>query len=70
MALSLKQTGASALLPDHDSWEQTLQQQSIRDWLTQLQIDVALLDGTFGVLTNFNIATSMKSLIRPLRVIT
>ena len=34
-------------LPDHDSWEQTLQQQSIRDWLTQLQIDVALLDGTF-----------------------
>jgi len=34
-------------LPDHDSWEETLQQQSIRDWLTQLQIDVALLDGTF-----------------------
>jgi pyrroloquinoline quinone biosynthesis protein B len=37
-------------LPDHDTWEETLavhSVSSIREWLTQMQIDIALLDGTF-----------------------
>jgi len=37
-------------LPDHDRWDETLATHgapSIRAWLTQLRVDVALLDGTF-----------------------
>ena len=34
-------------LPDHDSWEDTLAGVSIREWLAELSVDVALLDGTF-----------------------
>ena len=37
-------------LPDHDSWQQTLEfhhQPDIRSWLSHLQVDIALLDGTF-----------------------
>lgn len=37
-------------LPDHDRWDDTLAHygaSSIREWLTQLNIDVALVDGTF-----------------------
>lgn len=37
-------------LPDHDSWQQTLESQNqpnIRSWLNHLQVDIALLDGTF-----------------------
>lgn len=34
-------------LPDHDSWEATLDQREIREWLAQLRVNVALLDGTF-----------------------
>lgn len=37
-------------LPDHDSWQQTLdchRQPDIRSWLRHLQVDIALLDGTF-----------------------
>ena len=37
-------------LPDHDSWQQTLDchhQPDIRSWLRHLQVDIALLDGTF-----------------------
>ena len=37
-------------LPDHDRWQETLEHHgasSIRSWLTSLQIDIALIDGTF-----------------------
>lgn len=37
-------------LPDHDRWEDTLAHygaSTIREWLTQLEVDVALVDGTF-----------------------
>ena len=34
-------------LPDHDSWKATLDQREIREWLAQLRVNVALLDGTF-----------------------
>ena len=34
-------------LPDHDSWTSTLQGSTIRQWLADLNVDIALLDGTF-----------------------
>ena len=37
-------------LPDHDDWNQTLHRHgavSIRQWLTDLEVDIALLDGSF-----------------------
>ena len=37
-------------LPDHDDWDQTLHRHgavSIRQWLTDLEVDIALLDGSF-----------------------
>ena len=37
-------------LPDHDTWEETLSMYNchdIRQWLKELAIDVALIDGTF-----------------------
>ena len=37
-------------LPDHDTWEETLAMhnaENIRQWLKDLQIDIALIDGTF-----------------------
>ena len=37
-------------MPDHDDWNQTLQTHnatSIREWLDSLDVDVALIDGTF-----------------------
>ena len=37
-------------LPDHDSWDQTLSlygMNTIREWLASLNVDIALLDGTF-----------------------
>ena len=37
-------------LPDHDDWVETLDmvgQSSIREWLKSLEIDFALIDGTF-----------------------
>ena len=37
-------------LPDHDRWDETLASHgttSIRDWLASMDIDVALVDGTF-----------------------
>ena len=37
-------------LPDHDTWEETLSMyncQDIRQWLKDLAIDIALIDGTF-----------------------
>ena len=34
-------------MPDHDSWTETLNHQTIREWLSDLEIDIALIDGTF-----------------------
>ena len=34
-------------MPDHDCWEDTLNQQSIREWLSNLNVNTALIDGTF-----------------------
>ena len=37
-------------LPDHDSWDETLSlygMNTIREWLASLNVDIALLDGTF-----------------------
>ena len=37
-------------LPDHDTWEETLSMYNchdIRQWLKELAIDIALIDGTF-----------------------
>ena len=37
-------------LPDHDTWEETLErhnQPDIRSWLKTLEVDIALIDGTF-----------------------
>ena len=37
-------------LPDHDRWQETLDHHSapsIRSWLTSLEVDIALIDGTF-----------------------
>ena len=41
---------ALLFLPDHDRWDDTLAHHgvsTIREWLSQLQVDVALVDGTF-----------------------
>ncbi len=34
-------------MPDHDSWEETLSGNDIRSWLRSMDIDIALIDGTF-----------------------
>ena len=34
-------------MPDQDSWEATLEGATIREWLTYLDVDYALIDGTF-----------------------
>ena len=37
-------------LPDHDSWDETLalyKMDTIREWLASLNVDIALIDGTF-----------------------
>ncbi|MAZ23858.1 MAG: hypothetical protein CMB22_03500 [Euryarchaeota archaeon] len=34
-------------MPDQDSWEETLGESTIREWLTSLGADIALIDGTF-----------------------
>ena len=47
-ALLIEGSGANLLfLPDHDSWPETLQGRNIRQWLSELEVDIALLDGTF-----------------------
>ena len=41
-------------LPDHDNWAETLllhESDTIRDWLAIMEVDIALLDGTFWDLT-------------------
>ena len=37
-------------LPDHDTWDETLavhNSTSIREWLSKMNVDIALIDGTF-----------------------
>jgi len=34
-------------LPDHDTWRETLNGHDLRAWLNHLEIDIALIDGTF-----------------------
>ncbi|MDP6869406.1 MAG: MBL fold metallo-hydrolase [Candidatus Poseidoniaceae archaeon] len=34
-------------LPDHDTWSETLEGKDIRTWLSDLGVDIALIDGTF-----------------------
>ena len=34
-------------LPDHDTWQETLREHNLRSWLNHLEIDIALIDGTF-----------------------
>jgi len=47
-ALLIEGMGCNLLfLPDHDSWSETLRGSTIRKWLTELNVDIALLDGTF-----------------------
>ncbi len=47
-ALLIEGSGANLLfLPDHDSWSETLQGMNLRQWLSALEVDIALLDGTF-----------------------
>ena len=47
-AILIQTKGQNLLfMPDHDSWSETLQGSDIRDWLIDLEVDVALIDGTF-----------------------
>lgn len=50
-AVLIRGAVASVLfLPDHDDWRETLDRHgksNIREWLSELDVDVALLDGTF-----------------------
>lgn len=47
-AILFRGTARSLLfLPDHDDWGLTLAGIDIRDWLAGLEVDIALLDGTF-----------------------
>jgi len=50
-AVIIRGPSRSALfLPDHDDWDQTLGghgASSIRQWLSDLEVDIALLDGSF-----------------------
>jgi pyrroloquinoline quinone biosynthesis protein B len=50
-AVIIRGPSRSALfLPDHDDWSQTLDRHgasSIRQWLSDLEVDIALLDGSF-----------------------
>ena len=50
-AVIIRGPSRSALfLPDHDDWAQTLGRHgasSIRQWLSDLEVDIALLDGSF-----------------------
>ena len=34
-------------LPDHDTWQETLRGHDLRAWLNHLEVDIALIDGTF-----------------------
>jgi pyrroloquinoline quinone biosynthesis protein B len=47
-ALLIEGPGLNLLfMPDHDSWNETLCGLTIRQWLSGLNVDIALLDGTF-----------------------
>ena len=47
-ALLIQSNGAKLLfMPDHDTWDETLSGLSIRQWMSELGVDIALIDGTF-----------------------
>ena len=47
-ALLIEGVGRNLLfMPDHDSWLETLGGSTIRQWLSELNVDIALLDATF-----------------------
>ena len=47
-ALIIEGPGLNLLfMPDHDSWSETLCGLTIRQWLSDLNVDIALIDGTF-----------------------
>ena len=57
-------------LPDHDDWLGTLDmtgQSSIRDWLNSLEVDFALIDGTFWSGDELGAETCPKSHTRHFR---
>ena len=47
-ALLIESAGQNLLfMPDHDTWDGTLGGTSIRQWLRDLNVNIALIDGTF-----------------------
>ena len=47
-ALLIEGLGCNLLfMPDHDSWSETLRGSTIRQWLSELNVDIALFDATF-----------------------
>lgn len=46
-AFLIKADRTLLFLPDHDSWQETLSGHDLRAWLSHLEVDIALLDGTF-----------------------
>ena len=40
-------SGSLLFMPDQDSWQETLEGSTIREWLSSLGADSALIDGTF-----------------------
>lgn len=46
-AFLIKASKTMLFLPDHDTWQETLREHDLRAWLNHLEVDIALLDGTF-----------------------
>ena len=46
-AFLIKAEKTLLFLPDHDTWQETLQEHDLRAWLNHLEVDIALIDGTF-----------------------
>ena len=46
-AYLIKAEKSLLFLPDHDTWQETLSGHDLRAWLNHLEVDIALIDGTF-----------------------
>jgi pyrroloquinoline quinone biosynthesis protein B len=46
-AYLIKAEKSLLFLPDHDTWQETLREHDLRAWLNHLEVDIALIDGTF-----------------------
>ncbi len=46
-AYLIKANKTLLFLPDHDTWHETLGDHNLRSWLNYLEVDIALIDGTF-----------------------